>query len=39
MDCNIIVSKFELESCNYVHFWTNIFGRGTNLFIVHLAMD
>ena len=32
-DCNIKVSKFELQSCNYVHFRTNILGKGMNSLI------
>ena len=30
MDYDIVVSKFELQSCYYVHFHTNIFGKGMN---------
>ena len=29
LDCDIIVSKFELQSHNYVHFLTNTLGKGT----------
>ena len=28
LDCNIIVSKFELQSRYYIHFWTNTLGKG-----------
>ena len=31
LDCGIIVSEFELQSRNYVHFRTNTLGKGTNL--------
>ena len=27
LDCDITVSEFEIESCYYDHFWTNIFGK------------
>ena len=33
MDCNIILSEFELQSQDYVHFQTNSFGKGMNLVI------
>ena len=23
LDCDVLVSKFELLSCYYIHFWTN----------------
>ena len=23
LDCDIVVSGFKLQSCYYVHFWTN----------------
>ena len=26
--CEIIVRKFKLHSCYYIHFWTNILGKG-----------
>ena len=29
-----IVSKFELQLCYYIHFWTNPLGKVRNLFIV-----
>ena len=29
-DCNIVVSEFKLQSCYYVHFWTNTLGKGIN---------
>ena len=28
LDCNIIVSEFEMQSCYYIHFLTNILGKG-----------
>ena len=31
LDYNIIVSKFELQPCYYIHFWTNTLGKGMNL--------
>ena len=37
MDCGIVVSEFILQSHYYVHFWTNILGRGMNPLIL-LAM-
>ena len=30
LECDIIVSKFELQSCYYIHFWTNTLGKGMN---------
>ena len=32
-DCVIVVSKFELQSRHYVHFWTNTHAKGMNPFI------
>ena len=34
MDCGIVVSKFELQSRYYVHFWTNTLGKGINPLIL-----
>ena len=34
MDCGIVVSKFELQSCYYVHFRTNTLGKGMNCLII-----
>ena len=34
MDCEIVVSKFKLQSGYYVHFWTNTLGKGMNPFIL-----
>ena len=34
MDCRIVVSEFELQSRNYVHFWTNTLGKGMNPLIL-----
>ena len=31
LDCDIIVSKFELQLCYYVHFQTNTLEKGMNL--------
>ena len=33
LNCNIIVSKFELQSHYYVHFWTNTLGKNKNSLI------
>ena len=33
LDCNIVVSKFKIESRYYDHFWTNALGKGSNPFI------
>ena len=30
LDCAIVVSEFKLQSCYYVHFWTNALGKGIN---------
>ena len=30
IDCRIIVSEFEFQSCYYVHFRTNTLGKGIN---------
>ena len=37
MDCEIVVSEFELQSCYYVHFRANTLGKGMNPLIL-LAM-
>ena len=34
MDCEIVVSEFEIQSRYYVHFRTNTLGKGMNLFIL-----
>ena len=34
MDCEIVVSEFELNSRYYVHFRTNTQGKDMNLFIL-----
>ena len=34
MDCRIVVSKFVLQSCYYVHFWANTLGKGMNPLIL-----
>ena len=33
MDCDTLVSEFELQSCYYVHFRTSALGRVMNPFI------
>ena len=33
LDCDIIGSEFESQLHYFVHIWTNIFGKGINLFI------
>ena len=33
LDCNIVVSKFKLLLCYYVHFQTNTLGKGMNSLI------
>ena len=33
LDCNIVVSEFELQLCNIIHFWTNTLEKGMNPFI------
>ena len=30
LNCDIVVSEFELKSCNYVHFQTNSLEKGIN---------
>ena len=34
LDFRIVVSEFELQSCYYVHFRTNTFGKGMKLLIL-----
>ena len=34
MDCEIVVSEFVLQSCYYVHFRENTFGKGMNPLIL-----
>ena len=36
MECGIIESEFELQSCYYVHFRTNTLGKGRSLVILLL---
>ena len=38
LDCTIVVSKFKLQPCYYVHFRTNTLGKGMNPLILP-AMD
>ena len=33
-DCRIVVSEFKLQSCYYVHLWTNTLGKGMNPLIL-----
>ena len=37
LDCDNIVSEFELQSCYYVHFRTNALGKNINPLILHLC--
>ena len=32
LDCDIVVSEFELQSCYYVHFQINTLGKGMKSF-------
>ena len=34
MDCGVVVSEFELQSCYYVYFRANTFGKGMNPLIL-----
>ena len=34
MDSGVVVREFELQSFNYVHFRTNIFGKGMSPLIL-----
>ena len=34
MDCRIVVSEFELQSCYYVHFRANTLGKSMNPLIL-----
>ena len=34
LDCDIIVNKFKLHSCYYVHFQANTLGKGMNILIL-----
>ena len=34
LDCGIVVHKFKLQSLNYIHFQTNILGKGMNPLIL-----
>ena len=31
--CNLEVSEFKFQICNYVHFWTNTLEKGMNSLI------
>ena len=33
LDCGLKVSKFKLQSCYYIHFWTSTIGKGMTLLI------
>ena len=37
LECDFVVSEFELQSCYYVHFRTNNLGKGINS-LLHTAM-
>ena len=34
LDCGIVVSEFELQSCYYIHFRTNTLGKGMSPLIL-----
>ena len=34
LDCDIVVSEFELQVCYYIHVWTNTLGKGMNPLIL-----
>ena len=34
LDCRIVVCKFELQLCYYIHFQTNTLGKGMNPLIL-----
>ena len=34
LDCEIVVSEFELQSCYYIHFRTNTMEKGMNTLIL-----
>ena len=34
LDCGIVVSEFKLQSCYYLHFLTNILGKGMHPLIL-----
>ena len=36
LDCDIVVSEYKLQFCNYVHFQTYILRKGMNLLIPQL---
>ena len=38
LDCNIVISKFELQLLYYVHFIINTFGNDMN-FLISTAID
>ena len=33
LDYDFVVSEFKLQSCYYIHFWTNNLGKGINSLI------
>ena len=39
MDCDIVVSDFDLQSCCYVHFRTNTLGKGMNSLIPNYGLN
>ena len=38
LDCGLKVSEFKLQSCYYVHFWTNTLGKGMNHLMPHYGL-
>ena len=36
LDCDIVVSEFEIQPCYYVDFWTNVLWKAINSFIPQL---
>ena len=33
LDCDIIENAFKLQSCYYIHFWSNTLGKAMNRLI------
>ena len=38
-DCSLVINKFELPSCNYVHIWTNNLGQNYDTLILKLCIN
>ena len=36
LDFSLEVSEFELQLLFYIHFWTDTFGKGMNIFILQV---